>query len=449
MSMQVQPELPEAERRQEATRGAQTARDTIAPSPGASWKWWLCGVLFLATVLNYLDRQTMAICAPQISAEFELSNEQFGQLLSAFRWAYAALHIPAGLIVDRFPVRIVYLLAVGIWSLAGASAALVRSFVALAWTRGILGVGEAFNWPCGLRVIANLLPPEDRGLANGIFQSGTATGALVAPLIIAPLAVHYGWRSAFLLVGVAGLAWMGLWFVVTRGRCLDSARQASDTAHGNARLRTTLIQAAAILRSPGFWVLLIAAGTINPCLYFLAEWTAKYMHDQRGLDVLRAGLMTIPIFIGADGGNLIGGLTVKLLIRRGHSLRMARATAVLVGAGLALCAIPASYAPDAVGCVLLLACAAMGAAMIMTNWLACVQDISFAQVGLAMGLLGAFGCVIGAIVNPAIGRYIDHTGRYTLVFVVLGLAPFFAAVSVVLFDRLRRPSHEGKGSNGK
>ncbi len=443
MSMQAQPEMPEAPAPSRAPPALGTPRRRTA-----AWKWWLCGVLFLATVLNYLDRQTMAICAPQISAEFELSNEQFGQLLSAFRWSYAALHVPAGLIVDRFPVRMVYFLAVGVWSLAGASAALVRSFAALAWTRGLLGVGEAFNWPCGLRVTANLLPPEDRGMANGIFQSGTATGALVAPLIIAPLAVHYGWRSAFLFVGGAGLVWMVLWLAVTRGRSLDSASSAvSAAAPRPPGVGATLARAVEVLYSPGFWILLIAAGTINPCLYFLAEWTAKYMHDQRGLDVLRAGLMTVPIFVGADLGNLTGGLIVKLLTRGGRSLRAARAVAVLAGAALALAAIPAAFAAGPVICVGLLACAAMGVAMIMTNWLACVQDISFAHVGLAMGLLGAFGCVIGAIVNPAIGRYIDHTGRYTLVFVVLGVAPFCAAISVVLFDRLRVRSLEGKGAN--
>lgn len=402
------------------------------------WKWLICGNLFLATVLNYLDRQTMAICADPIKDEFGLNNEQLGQLFSSFRWAYAALHIPAGLLADRFPVRMIYTFAVGLWSLAGAAAGFARSFVTLAFTRGALGVGEAFNWPCALRVTANLLPPEERGLGNGMFQSGTAFGPIIAILLVGPIAKYYGWRPAFMLVGGLGALWIVAWLLMTKGRNIESADyQQAEVDKGKSGSGSMLKQFKVILANPGFWVLLIAAGTINPCLYFLAEWTVIYIQDQKSIeDLLLATFFTIPIFVGLDLGNICGGGLVKYLTHKGWTIRRARGVIVFFGACLVSIAIIADAAKNPYLCVALLGVTGFGIAAVMTNWLACIQDISFANVGLTMGLLGGFGCVTGALVNPMIGRYVDQTQHYHNVFIALAIAPMIACISIILFDTI-------------
>ncbi len=161
---------------------ASSAAASPAGKPKSNaWKWWLTIVLFVATVLTYLDRQTMSLCGAMICKEFDLTNEQYGQLVAAFRWAYALTHLPAGLMADRLPIRMTYSFAIGLWSAAGAAAAWVYGFRTLLMTRASLGMGEAFNWPCATRLVANMFPPNDRGLASGVFNSGAAVGSSSCP----------------------------------------------------------------------------------------------------------------------------------------------------------------------------------------------------------------------------------------------------------------------------
>ncbi len=408
----------------------------------STWRWSVVGLLFCATILNYLDRQTVSITAPAISEEFHLNNEQYGQLLSAFKWAYAALHVPAGCLVDRFSVRGFYACAVAFWSLAGAAAFWVPGAKQLFGTRVALGLGEAFNWPCALRVTGNILPSADRSLGNGIFNSGAAIGALVAPLIIAPIADHFGWRAAFLCIGILGGMWVIAWLSLT-GRASSSRSVETPASKKAVRREPFLLELGRILASPAFWILLVAAGTINPCWYFVQEWSAKYLHDQRGMTLVTAALSTTPVFLFADMGNIGGGGFVKFLAGRGYSVRFARGIAVIVGAVLVSSAILANFSENANVCIALLAIAGFGITSLMTNLLACYQEISFASIGLVMGLQGGFGCVVGATVNPFIGAYIDTTGNYNLIFILLGLVPLSTMASILLFGVVNRP-HGGE-----
>jgi MFS transporter, ACS family, hexuronate transporter len=397
-----------------------------------AWTWFICGILFLATVLNYLDRQTMALCAPLISEEFGLNNEQWGGLLSAFRWTYAFMQIPAGYLADRFSVRIVYALAVGLWSAAGAAAAFTGSARALGWTRRALGVGESFNWPCALRVTANMLPPEDRGLANGIFAGGSAMGAFLAPFLITPLAKAFGWRTAFFAIGGLGALWILLWWAATRGP--GTLRVGKDDDTRETGKPSFLVESWKMLTHPGFWLLLLVASTINPCTYVIADWIPKYMHDQRGFGLVTAGLISAPIFLGEDLGNIGGGALVKYLTGRGLSLRLARGITVGLAALLVLPAAGASFATSPQLCVALLVVGTFALCAISANYLAALQDISFASVGLVAGYLGALSNMVGATVNPLIGHYVDTTGHYHLVFILLAVFPLIGMSALLVFD---------------
>jgi len=422
----------------------ETAGSTGPDRPAASqrWKWWLTIVLFLATVLTYLDRQTMSLCAPMITKEFHLTNEQYGELVAAFRWAYAALHIPAGYLADHVPIRMVYALAVGVWSLAGAAGAVVWGFRQLLVTRSVLGVGEAFNWPSATRIVANVLPPTDRGLGSGIFNSGAAVGSLIAPLIISPIAVRFGWRWAFFTIGSAGFLWIALWLYITRRgsrveAAVNSAAAQRTTAEpANNRWAAVRAWSREVLAKPAFWLLIVVAVTVNPCWYFLNEWIPKYMHDQRAMGYLAAGLITVPIFLGADLGNLLSGGLVKVLTLRGWTVRKARGATLTLAALLIIPVSLVTWLGSPYACIALMGLAGLGITSIVANYTACMQDFSFKNVGIVAGINGMASNVAAAFFNPYIGRYVDRTGNYTLIFILMAVLPAVSLGAILLFDTL-------------
>lgn len=417
-------------------------RTEAAGRQSKAWKWWIAVVLFMATVLTYLDRQTISLCGSMVAKEFHLSNEQFGQILAAFRWAYAFTHIPAGYSADRVMIRSIYALAVAVWSAAGAAAAFVLSFRQLLVTRAVLGVGEAFNWPCATRIVANMLPPEDRGLASGIFNSGAAVGSLVAPVIIMPIAIRWGWRWAFFSIGAMGFLWIILWLTNTRPgtraySAVSSVPQSSPHIEAKQGGSSSVPQPAArVFSHPAFWALVTVAITVNPCWYFLNEWIPKYMHDQRGMGYLAAGLVTVPIFLGADLGNIMSGGLIKLLTMRRWSLRTARGFTLTLAASLVLPVALIGQVKSTPVAIALLALAGLGITSIVANYTACQQDLSFANVGIVAGVLGMTSNVFSALVNPLIGRYVDRTGNYTLIFVLVAALPAVSLAAILVFDAL-------------
>jgi len=220
--------------------------------------------MFASTVLNYMDRQAIALVDPQIKAQFALDNRGYGWVLAAFQLSYAFFQWPAGYLVDRWIVRRTYAGAVLWWSFAGIATAFAPSLGLLMTFRALLGIGESFNWPCALWVTAGVLPPSDRSLGNGIFNSGAAIGAVLTPLIVTPLAVRMGWRYPFVILGFGGLVWVATWLMITRSGDLAKATPARDrsTATGlssQATLGFTAVLIIAIATTFTGWLLLPAS----------------------------------------------------------------------------------------------------------------------------------------------------------------------------------------------
>ena len=214
---------------------SRTPAGTSKSIPRANaWAWGLCWLMFASTVLNYMDRQTITLVKDQIATAFAIKSDvDFGWVLAAFSMTYALFQVPAGYLVDRWDLRWSYAAAVAWWSLAAMAIALVPSLGMLIVCRALLGVGESFNWPCALRVTARVLPPADRSLGNGIFNSGAAVGAVVTPLVVTNLTLLLGWRAAFLVIGSLGFVWVAAWLILVQGPRAAVARpRGSPEARG-------------------------------------------------------------------------------------------------------------------------------------------------------------------------------------------------------------------------
>ena len=346
---------------------AQTEPERTAAAPASRWAWGLCWLMFASTVLNYMDRQAMSLVGAPIKAEFRLTNTDFGWVMAAFQLSYALFQVPAGFLVDRWNVRWTYAGAVAWWSLAGIATAFSPGLAVLLALRGLLGVGESFNWPCALRVTGTVLPPADRSLGNGIFNSGAAIGAVITPVVVPLLTTRYGWRTSFVVIGVLGFVWVAFWLKMVggvsrerfAGRRIDQPAPAAERLSGLARFVFGMVVAIAVLvastaarfgapaiwwgiavlmhglllaalllpsaalkgadwaeslgtvvRLRRFWALVLVSVSINVCWHFLVNWLPTYLNEDRELTGLVALVRRIQglFSMKGDGKYLASGL---------------------------------------------------------------------------------------------------------------------------------------------
>lgn len=467
-----------------------------AAAPGVGgWAWGICWLMFASTVLNYMDRQTITLLREPIRAEFHLDDEGFGWVMSAFLLTYAFCQLPAGYLVDRWGVRRTYAGAVTWWSLAGVTTAYSPTLGSLMLLRALLGVGESFNWPCALRATGLILPPSERSLGNGIFNSGAAVGAVITPLIVTPLTLRFGWRMTFVVVGSLGFLWVVVWLLALtgeRGSRLAHADRPKpppaddfDVPIGSMSravgalflgvLASALLLAlsavrlgapavwwaiawvmagfllvarvvpekslagtgwaeglGAVVRLRRFWVLVAVSVSINVCWHFLVAWLPSYLKTDRGMTFLTGGLLSAVPFLAADVGNLGGGALSRALATAGSTPARSR---LLVMTACTLLITGGAW----VGIVrsntlvlVLLAVMAMATAAFMANYFAFAQEVSSRHTGLIVGILGGLGNLAAAGLIPLAGKVKDATGGFGPVFVLVGLVPFVGLGALTL-----------------
>lgn len=453
--------------------------------PGG-WAWGICWLMFASTTLNYMDRQAIALVGPQIKSQFDLDNVGFGWVLAAFQLTYAFFQWPAGYLVDRWDVRRTYAAAVLWWSVAGMATAFAPALGILMLTRALLGAGESFNWPCALRVTAGILPPSDRSLGNGIFNSGAAIGAVLTPLIVTPLAAWMGWRSPFVILGLAGWIWVVAWLSLTRGAKLEESTRPRIRRRGGSLGKVARRSFAAVLflasatalsglqfglpavwwsvavlmigilivslvlparelagsdwtqslgevvRLRRFWVAAAVGVTINVTWHFLVNWMALFFQEERRLGLLVGGMVSALPFLAADLGNLGGGALSRRWVRLGMSTSAARKATMAICLALTSCAVWVGLAQTEAVVIGLLCLTALGTAGYMVNFFAFAQDVSPQHTGLVIGYLGGLGNLFAAGFMPLAGWISQGTWRFAPNFLLVGLLPF-AGLLVLLF----------------
>jgi MFS transporter, ACS family, hexuronate transporter len=393
-------------------------------------KWWIAILLLAATILNYLDRQVLSLTAEKVMGEFGIGQEGFGRIVAAFRYSYAFVQVAGGWLVDAFGARTVFPLAVGVWSAAGCLTAFAPTLGALYACRFLLGVGEAFNWPCALKVTERLLEPKDRPLANGIFNSGTAVGAMLAPVVVTVLALRYGWRAPFLVTGALGFLWVSVWLVFTRGR----GKQLAGRRMSPGGAFQVMI---AILRKPAFWMLAVSAVIVNSVSYVLADWIPLYLKTERDFSFGAGNVLSMLVYAGLDAGNLLVGVYVRAMVSRGHTVTAARNSALLVSCILMSAAALAGITPSRYLALALLTLTAMGVAGFLVLYLTLVQDLDPLHVGTAAGMLGGLGNFSYGLISPYIGRLAD-LHQTALTFILVGVLPWLAFLAILAGTRRTR-----------
>jgi MFS transporter, ACS family, hexuronate transporter len=408
----------------------------------AIWPWAVCGVLLVATMLNYMDRQALAVTLPALKHEFDLAEGRVGMVEGCFGFAFAFGAVFFGWLADRVGPRFLYPAVLTGWSLAGIATALAGQpwitsglqtpedspgtgvFRWLLICRIVLGMCEAGHWPCALLTVRAILHPKDWTFGNGILQSGASIGAVLVPLYVeAAERAGQSWEFPFWSIGVAGLAWVPLWFwlVGRRGLSLPKVDQTTFTPTGPSnQLARRLI------------VLAIIVATLTISWQFLRAWLALFLQDHHGYTKeATRGLMS-GYFIAADVGCVLSGLLVTQLVARGWQIHASRLTGYVLFTLLTGCGALVPFVGDGWLMILLLFTAGAGILGLHPYYYALTQELSLKRMGVLSGALAAGGWIVSSLSQIFLGRHIEVTKNYELGLVLVGLAPAIGLVALLL-----------------
>jgi ACS family hexuronate transporter-like MFS transporter len=408
-------------------------------------RWWIVGLLFLSSVINYVDRQTLSVLARTIQNDLGLSDIDYARIVQGFLLTYTIAYLVSGRITDWLGTRVSMTAFIIWWSLANIGTAFASSLLTLGLWRMLLGVGEPGNWTVGPKALSEWFPPRERGLAYGMFTMGATVGATLAPPLIAWLALSYSWRGAFVITGVLGLLWVVPWVWLYRPpsvhpRLTDAERAIvpvvlakSNTAPGAewALWRTLITQR-------DTWLLLGSRVLTDPVWYFYLFWFPKYLTDARGLSLIEVGRIAWVVYLAADVGALLGGWLSGRLIDRGHAPIAARKMVLRFAAITILVGPLVAFAPSI---PLVLVCAA-GVALSQLAWQVTIGALIVdryppASVATAFGIVAA-GSGFGGMVSTGVVGYLVTHYSYVPVFVGMAALHPLALALVWFVDRERQ-----------
>ena len=384
---------------------------------------------FWATVINYLDRQTLSVAAPVLCEHFHMSNVEYSRVVFAFLLAYTLSNGISGSVIDRLGTKLGYALCILWWSVAALLHSLATGALSLGVFRFLLGIGEAGNWPAGVKVATEWFPARERALASGIFNSGSAVGAILAPPIVTWILLRYGWPAAFVTVGSMGLIWLVFWLPAYRTLRALTGEFEPPTIPVRELVRTRFVL--------GFTLSKIF---LDPVWYFYLFWFPEYLKRARGFDMAAIGKYSWMPFALAGAGNFLGGGFSAWLLRRGASMTLARKASITLFAVLMTSAIGGVLVQQAWLAIALVAIAMLGYTGSLANMLALPGDVfprnSVASVYGLASMGSGFG---GMLFTLLTGWAVDHYS-YTPVFIGFGLLPLICATILWLLVGELRPS---------
>jgi ACS family hexuronate transporter-like MFS transporter len=416
------------------------------------YRWLICGLLFFASTINYVDRQVVGILKPTLQAQFGWSEIDYADIVFAFQLAYAIAFLFAGRMMDWLGAKTGYAVALVVWSLAaiahaeaptfGPAAATILASIGLVYSASVagfifarlaLGFGEAGNFPAAIKVVAEWFPKRERAFATGLFNSGTNIGALTAPIIVPWLTLNYGWYWAFVVTGGLGLLWLALWLPLY-GPPDDHPRVSrAELAHiqsdpPDVQTKIPWIQ---LLRYRQTWVFALGKFMTDPVWWLYLFWIPDFLNRNYAIDLKTIGPPLVAIYLIADIGSIGGGWLSSALLKRGWSVNAGRKVAMLV---CALSVLPIAFASNASNvwvAVTLVGIAAAAHQGWSANLFTLTTDMFPRQaLGSVVGLGGFAGAIGGMLIAKVTGYILQTTGSYVLVFFMAAFT-YLAALLVI------------------
>src|SRR5579859_1341790 len=429
---------------------------TTAHRPISSLRWWIGGLLFASTVINYIDRQTLSLLAPYLKLEYHWTNTDYANIAIAFRVAYSIGQTAFGKLMDRIGTRRGLTLTVIWYSVISMLTSLATGLYSLATFRFLLGAGESANWPAATKGVSEWFPKRERALATALFDSGSSIGGALAPFIVLGIYFRWGWRPAFMIPGALGFLWLIAWRWIyyppeEHSRISQSERNMiiadkhdSDASSENIpRPRWS-----DLLRFPQTWGIIIAKTCTDPVYFFIAEWFPIYL-VAKGID-LKGGLIAVWIpFIAADLGSFFAGALSGYLVKRGWSLGAARKAPIIYGGiGMTLL-IPTIFTTNLYFIAFLFAVVTFTYAGFTTMANVLPSDLFASESVASVSGLSGTGAGIGTIFAfKLIGYFTDarqSTGSHSFdpIMILAGLVPFIGMILVLLLVRNTDATNEG------
>ena len=417
-----------------------------------SFRWAICGLLFLAASINYIDRQVIGILKPTLQAQFGWSEIDYGDMVFAFQAAYAIGPLFAGWLMDRVGTKIGYSIAMVVWSLAavataaatiyGPAVAAALGVVGLTYSasvagfmaaRFLLGLGESGNFPAAIKIVAEWFPQRERALATGVFNAGTNVGAIVTPMAVPFITIWFGWQWAFIATGLLGVGWLAMWWALydrpERHRRLSASERAYIAADPSES--TAAVAWKTLLPHRQTWSFAIAKFMTDPIWYVYLFWVPDFFSRNYGLSLLQIGPPIIVIYLAADVGSVFGGWLSSSLIRRGWTVNRARKTAMLICALAVVPIVTASRLHSMWTAVAIISLAVAAHQGWSANLFTLASDLFPRRaVGSVVGLGGMTGAIGGMLFAKVTSYVLQFTGSYLAVFAIAASA-YLVALAIV------------------
>jgi MFS family permease len=417
-------------------------------APAGHFRRGFIYVLLLALVtINYMDRSALGVVAQAVRGEFQLSPVEMGYLFSSFLWTYVICLLPIGIMLDRFSARSINSAGIALWSLAMAATAGAGSFAALLIIRMIMGAGEATSIPSCGRIVREWMPARERGVANVVWSAGSFVGPAVGAVVTAALASGYGWRTAFVVLGVLGFVWLAcnlIWFdrpervkwlsEDERKKILGERSAGSPDEIGEPGSPGVVLE---LLRSPSLWGAMIAQAAGIYTLYLLLFWLPSYLQDSKHLTIMKTGLYTAVPWAIAVPVSIVIGLISDRLLRNDTLLAGGRRAVVIACVLLAAVVVFVPFTDNTAVILTLFALSLSGINAAISLNLSLVTDLVHRarDVGKAISLTILSGNLCGLLAPIVTGYVVDATKQYDWAFGIAGILLLVGATALATMTR--------------